>query len=463
MLTYILNILCAIASTVLFLKAPHHYDYMYCCVLMWLYIAQNVLYFATNKRKNWFGFEFIFCLSFFFVNFVYPVFYYPMRPHFSFFAMPFNANVITRSTALAYFGYAWYLLGATRIFRMQREEPDAPTFQIGMNQYLCFFVVTALSFALFVVTGGVRQLQSVYSGGGMLGDVGIYSYFNNIFTIGCYAMAIFLFRIKPKHRWFYALALLFCLSVILMTGSRQLTIGIVLILAVGFSMYVRHLKFWQILLLMLAGACALFLIMSVRKLGFDPALWQRKMSGMQLQSILDIFEDLIINDLNLFVLVEYADTHPLTWFHGMLLDITSPIPGVANKIIAMAGEPKELLHGGDLPSYILLGANACWGTGTNMVGEAYRSFGLIGTALAMMLIGFLVKESFYRAKDSVYWYMLYFLFVSHALIYPRAPLLFDPRLVVWSLGLLWVIMTATQKMSPFVSKIITFKESNGNQ
>ena len=98
-----------------------------------------------------------------------------------------------------------------------------------------------------------------------------------------------------------------------------------------------------------------------------------------------------------------------------------------------------------------------------MVGEAYRSFGLAGTALAMMLIGFLVKESFYRAKHSVYWYMLYFLFVSHALIYPRAPLLFDPRLVVWSLGLLWVIMTATQKMSPFVSKIITFKESNGNQ
>ena len=65
MLTYLLNIAFAIAATVLFIQAPEHYDYTYCQALMWVFIAQNALYFLTNKRKNWLGFEFFFALSFF--------------------------------------------------------------------------------------------------------------------------------------------------------------------------------------------------------------------------------------------------------------------------------------------------------------------------------------------------------------------------------------------------------------
>jgi hypothetical membrane protein len=109
-----------------------------------------------------------------------------------------------------------------------------------------------------------------------------------------------------------------------------------------------------------------------------------------------------------------------------------------------------MLHGGDLPSYLFLGPNAEWGTGTNMVGEAYRSFGAVGTAIAMFLIGLWVKESYYHARTSVYWYLMYFLLVGHALIYPRAPLLFDPRLVTWSLLLLLIIMTITTHLTQIV-------------
>ena len=79
-----------------------------------------------------------------------------------------------------------------------------------------------------------------------------------------------------------------------------------------------------------------------------------------------------------------------------------------------------------------------------MVGEIYRSFGTIGTALVMFLIGVWVKESYYRAKDNVYWYLMYFLLVGHALIYPRGPFLFDPRLVTWSLLLLLIVMTVSE-------------------
>jgi hypothetical protein len=112
-----------------------------------------------------------------------------------------------------------------------------------------------------------------------------------------------------------------------------------------------------------------------------------------------------------------------------------------------------MLHGGDLPSYLFLGPDAKWGTGTNMVGEAYRSFGAVGTAIAMFLIGLWVKESFYRAKDSVYLYLMSFLLVGHALIYPRAPLLFDPRLVTWSLLLLAIVMAITTHQNEIVNAL----------
>lgn len=451
MLTYLLNMVFAVVATVLYILAPWTYSYDYCVTLMCLFILQNVLFFATNKRKHWLGFEFFFALSFFLVNFVYPVFYAPTeRIYWSFFSFSFNDNFVTRATALAYFGYAWYLLGATRILQLRREEPTEPTFTITMRQYIWFFGITMVSWLLFVATGGLAALQSVYAEGSNLRDVGIYSYFNNIFTIGCYFMAIFLFRLPKQKWWFYLLVIASFMLILLSAGSRQMAVGLALILIVGFSMYVYHLKGWQVLTIVAGGSIVLFLVMTLRTEGLDPAAWQTKLAHMKVEEFWDIYEDLIVNDVNLFRLFGWAQENDLTWFQGMTLDLSSPIPGLAGHIIANSDVPPQMLHGGDLPSYLFLGADATWGTGTNMIGEAYRSFGAIGTAIAMFLIGLWVKESYYRAKENVYWYLMYFLLVGHALIYPRAPLLFDPRLVTWSLLLLAIIMGITRHQNQIV-------------
>ena len=451
MLTYILNIVFAIVATVLYIQAPWDYSYDYCVLLMSLFIAQNVLYFATNKRQHWLGFEFFFALSFFLVNFVYPVFYAPTeRIYWSFFSFTFTDEYVTRATALAYFGYAWYLLGATRLLRLQREEPIAPSFTITMRQYIWFFGITIAAWVLFVMTGGWTALQSVYADGANLRDVGIYSYFSNIFTIGCYLMAIFIFRLPKQKWWFYLLVILTFMLVLLSTGSRQMAIGLALVLIVGFSLYVYRLKWWQVATVVAGGSVVLFLVMTLRTEGLDVGAWQQKLAHTKLEEFWDIYEDLIVNDVNLFALFDFAQENNLTWFTGMSLDLSSPIPGLAGYIIANSDLPPQMLHGGDLPSFLLLGPNATWGTGTNMIGEAYRSFGAVGTAIAMFLIGVWVKESYYRAATSPYWYLMYFLLVGHALIYPRAPLLFDPRLVTWSLLLLLIVLTITMHQTQIV-------------
>jgi hypothetical protein len=452
MLTYLLNIAFAIAATVLYIKAPWTYSYDYCVLLMSLFIAQNVLFFATNKRIHWLGFEFFFALSFFLVNFVYPVFYAPTeRIYWSLFSLPFNDDYVTRCTALAYFGYAWYMLGATRILQLKREEPTEPTFTISMRQYIWFFGITIIAWLLYIVTGGLAALQSVYAEGASLRDVGIYSYFNNIFTIGCYLMAIFIFRLPKQKWWFYLLVIGTFILLLLSTGSRQLAVGLGLILICGFSMYAYHLKWWHVALAVAGGSVVLFYVMTLRTVGLDFGAWRELLVHTRLIEFWDLYSDLVVNDVNLFALFGFAQHHDLTWFQGMALDISSPVPGLAGYIISHSNVPAQMLHGGDLPSYILLGPEAQWGCGTNMIGEAYRSFGAVGTAIAMFLIGVWVKESYYRAKTSVYWYLMYFLLVGHALIYPRAPLLFDPRLVTWSLLLLLIVMTITTHQTEIVN------------
>ena len=462
MLTYLLNIAFAIAATVLYIQAPWTYSYDYCVTLMVLFIVQNVLFFVTNKRKHWLGFEFFFALSFFLVNFVYPVFYAPTeRIYWSFFSFAFNDNYVTRATALAYFGYAWYMLGATCILQLRREEPTEPTFTISMRQYIWFFGITMVAWLLFVATGGWTALQSVYADGQNLRTVGIYSYFNNIFTIGCYLMAIFLFRLPKQKWWFYLLVIAAFMLILLSAGSRQLAVGLALILITGFSLYVYRFKWWQVLAMVAGGSIVLFLVMTLREEGLDTGAWHQKLAHLKLEEFWDIYEDLIINDVNLFRLFGWAQENDLTWFTGMSLDLSSPIPGLAGYIIAHSELPPQMLHGGDLPSYLFLGPNATWGTGTNMIGEAYRSFGAVGTALSMFLIGAWVKESYYRAGQSAYWYLMYFLLVGHALIYPRAPLLFDPRLVTWSLLLLAIVMAITTHQNQIVqwlNKLGTKKE-----
>ena len=343
------------------------------------------------------------------------------------------------------------MLGATRILQLNREEPSEPTFTITFQQYIWFFGITIVAWLLYIVTGGWAALQSVYAEGTNLRDVGIYSYFNNIFTIGCYLMAIFVFRLPKQQWWFYLLVILSFMLILLSAGSRQLTVGLTLILVVNISMYVYHLKWWQVAIIVAGGSIVLFLVMVLRGEGLDYGAWQQKLAHTKLEEFWDIYEDLIINDVNLFSLFGWAQENNPTWLQGMTLDICSPIPGLGGYVAAHSDLPPQMLHGGDLPSYLLLGPKATWGTGTNMIGEAYRSFGLVGTAIAMFLIGLWVKESYYRAKDNVYWYLMYFLLVGHALIYPRAPLLFDPRLVTWSLLLLLIVMTITTHMTQIVN------------
>lgn len=436
MILWLTNICFALLAIGAYYLAPEGYCHNFCIGIVFLYLMQNILWFCFNKRTNWLGFEFFFMISFFCVNFIYPIIYAPTYAHWSFFAMDFNRHVINQATAMAYLAYTFYMIGITPSPWNKREEPLVKQDDRLIHWVRMLFIIAVVSFALFVIAGGYKALAGVYSGGNDLRDVGVFSYFNNIFSISALLLATFVFRVERKKRWGYILFLIICIMVLLSTGSRQLSISIVLILMTCYSMYVYHLKGWQVACILFIGAGALFLIMVLRKAGLNVEDWNNKLSAYQYISVFDVFEDLTINAINLYVLVDWGNLHDLTWLHGMLIDLASPIPKLGTWLIDYMNEASELLHGGDLPSYILLGRDAHWGTGTNMVGEAYRSFGLIGMCIVMWGIGCIIRIAYYKSGENIYWNFFYWLMVGHAVIYPRAPLLYDPRTIVWGLIIL---------------------------
>ena len=431
------NIFFCIVAVVLCLVAPDNLNIAFCQMIAGLYVLQNILHFVFLDKRNWLGFELFFAFAFFFINFVYPVFIYPILPDFSLFSFSFNSDLIPKSTAIAYLGYTFYLLGCTQITNIDREEPLPPTFNVETSHVTIIFFMTFFFFACYLVTGGLTAMKSVYSGGGDINEVGIYSYFKLLFTISSYLLAIFSFRLQSRIKWLFILSLLICMLMMLSTGSRTLTIGLVLIMVVAFNNNIRRFRWYEISIIVCMGILVLYYIM-LNRTGNVTKEVTTSINDSDV-GILSAFLDLIINNRNLYVLVDYASTHPLTYFHGMLIDITAPIPGISSILVSATGEPIELLHGGMLPTYLEFGTGSAFGLGTNMVGEAYRSFGYPGTIIMMFTIGHLVKTTYYMGRTNIYMYLLYYLLVSHSVMYGRGPIIMDLRLITWALALLYCI------------------------
>lgn len=419
------NIGFALLSIVLTIVAPDGWNAVFVYGIIGLWGVQNILYAMEVGRKEGMGFWFFFAIAFFFVNLAYPLFYYRLEPSHSIFEIPWNTAVISRATAIAYLGYAWYLMGITPRSETNGTESPSTTpdrWELNPIGYGLLIGMLVLLFVAYVATGGWNAMASVYHGGGSLRSVGIYSYIYVLLSMHCYLGCMFLPRLEGRYRLLAMPVLVGVLLAILLTGSRSMVLGCVLILLVSWHREVRHFRSWETVVLTLAGVLVLS---SMALLRHD-------------NQNADRMDDLVVNGRNLYVLVDYGSHHDYTGLRGMLLDIVSPVPGLGRKITEWADVPYELLSAQELPTYLVAGTGARWGLGTNMIGDAFRSFGYVGTALMMFLIGWIVRQTSMAATRSIGAYTVYYLLVGYALFYTRAPILFPPRVLLWSLILVLV-------------------------
>ena len=104
-----------IISVFLYFTASDIYSLSYCYVCFAFFLLAFIVLYKEKCRSNLICFEFIFTIAFFFTNYVYPLFYYPVTPYFSLFLLDFPEEFINKGCALATIGYISFALGSLSI------------------------------------------------------------------------------------------------------------------------------------------------------------------------------------------------------------------------------------------------------------------------------------------------------------------------------------------------------------
>ncbi len=417
--------------------APDAFSKTFCVSLCIAYIIQNILYMSLKKENTLLCFEFFFAISFFLVYFVHPCFLYPTKSYLvsHVFSYPYNECVISKSTAIAYLAYTSFLMIVSYKNNTDTIKLNNNGNKITEGNIFVLLCTTLISLIGFGLSGGFSHLKMVYTGGTSLNDVGVFSYFFSVFQCLIIVVAIYSFQAKTKVSRYISLMLV-CLSIcaFLLTGSRNLPFRLVFILLFGFNMAVRPFRKMEIICITVFGAFFLYIIMTIRGTGISESITSGILfDNMNNTYFWRMFSDLIMNNRNHYVLVDYADANGLTFFKTQLSDICAPVPFLFNAVNNVLNIPPEMAISGSMPTFITFHTLDSWGLGTAMVGEAYLSFGTIGTIICFALLGLIINVSKKHMYTNKYALTIYFLFCSHAIFYPRAPLIFDPRIVVWIL------------------------------
>lgn len=454
-----------VISLLLYFFAPNEYSYQYCFLMFMVYLISSIwLIRRTAINSNYFNFHALFLISFFFVNFVYPIFLYSIAPtYFAVFKMSFNENIITKATALALIGSSSYILGVSFQFKSAFHSP----FKLQKNHNSLQFIMSFFTYGAFVVV-------LFFAGAAMLG--GSFGSSENIppgllviFQVGIGLSVILNINKKNNETILNAIRnfnkpilvlLLFYVFLFLYVGDRGPAIQIALITLCSFSLFVRPIKMKRLIIMILVGMLALSFIGAARSKKINTSdsgvnnFVSRGIGNIQFGSFFDIGMDLIVNNRNLYVGYDYANKNGFSYGRGMIRYIFAPIPVIPSLMtdLLFDATPSELSSG----IVITNEANASWGLGTNIIADLYMEFSFIGVIFFMFSLGYIVTKLQVKAyQNRNYAFIIGYIFlVGFSIFLPRATIFEPLRHVVWAICLFYLFKYFSNKLFPIKSSVI---------
>lgn len=425
---------------------PVEFNYSYCLTANLLFLVQTTLYFLISRRPV-VSFEFFFLFSFYFVNLVYPVTYYPENPTFSVFGYPFNYDVINKSTMIAYISFTSFMLGLSLLKSKWLTVDKKPDLQINT-------IYESKLFILFIL------LTVIYIGNAGVGFFKGYDWFveqmnsNDVSPVTTYLnysaalVAMFAFIGSKKKVIKYLTGTIVFIAIFLISGSRTLPVALILILFANVNDVVRKIPTLPFLVLLISGILIMSIIANTRT--NDISISEFLTEGSNTESVLDFASDLTVNNRNLYVLVDYVDNHGLLYGLNMLAGVIGVIPGAVNLVSSISGIPTELMTTASFNTMLEFGTGSSWGLGGNMVADVYLSFGLIGNIIGFFLFGLLMSSVISKYKSQVSYYIIYFFLVSMSIYMNRESFLLPLRGILFSLIIFHLL---NSKMSLFFDRI----------
>lgn len=373
-----------ILSIILYLVSPITFNLSYIFFCSALHITLLAIFYSIKKSDNYFDFDTLFFISYTVSFYIYPLFLYPIDPHFfTMFKFDFDEDYINRSTSLSLIGSASYCIG--RIHRMKKtgvsENKDVFRHPLPTKRFILF---AYFLFYMFYETGGISNLTDVYDYG-MNHKTSISGYIHVVllpfFYIGIvtqfYNSTLFTnrFRLHNFNFAFLLLLAIYSLS-IFMTGSRGSVLAIGLIIIWIYTYYYKNIKLIPFVAIIFAGAIVLALVGVMRVDGDSSQM-----------AFVDVFMDLIINNRSNFVALEYVDDNGITYGKSMLGSILRVFPLLSGFVHKMFHLNIFETTSSMLLTSTTLGEDFTLGLGTSILADLFLAFGLVGVVLGMGFLG----------------------------------------------------------------------------
>ena len=179
----------------------------------------------------------------------------------------------------------------------------------------------------------------------------------------------------------------------------------------------------------------------------DSTYIQEGMKASEANSIIDIAGDLVCNNRNLYVLVDFADNKGFTFGASMLTSVLGIIPYAGTLVSEISGIPLDFFQASRITTFLEFGFGSDYGLGGNMVGDVYLSFGFIGVFIAFFLFGFFVSTIISNYTHNVKYYIIYCILLSDSVFMNRESYFLSLRSVIYSLIIFWLLNNIFQKQS----------------
>lgn len=421
-----------IFSILLYIFSPINYNWFFNFICGIIFFLSTCALKVSQDDKNYFDFETIFLLSYFFCFFVYPIFIYVIDPQYFFmFSFEFDHDKINKGTALALVGAESFILGSTMCYTRFNNKIIAQEKIIYIPTNI-IHAITIILFITFIITGGYNSYKSLYSNGSSIS--GIYSYIIILF-IAVYILSvsseflkvknIVLKRNLPPFKSLNKIFLTFTLiaSIILLSaGARAFTLQLILTYIGLYTLFFLKVNFRQFIFISLIGALLLTLI-----------TFTRTGSQVSIVSFWDLFMDLIINNRSTYFALSYTEENGYSFGISMLGYILKCIPFSQSIICNIFGIDEKSITSAMIVTRETLGDNPGLGLGTNIIADIYLAFGFIGVILLMYFLGYYSKKSYlFSIKGYIYYLFFYCSILSVAIYMVRSEFFYSFNLILWS-------------------------------
>lgn len=422
-----------------YIFAPKEYSFSFCLVLNLLYIATSIYIGVKDKFRDFPSYHFLFSISFYCVNFVYPVFVFPIDPNFSLFSLShYSFDIISRCTSLAYLAYCIYGIGYLaqinkfknfNVFKQLIIKPDA------VNKTVLW---TNIVFGLTVISGGLAFFSDQYRGV----DSGSVSVFAKYLLV-CLPAFLLVLSVSYKFcenslvRKKILITTLAISIIIVLTGAR--TIPLFALIVIGYVLVsVHHIKKVNVIAAMAIGVIFMSVIGEIRHSVIEVsniAVVDPEISGL---GYVEYISDLFICNRNLYAAFDIVDKESCTWGVSLLAPLLSPIPFLQSAIVYIFQIPADNLGSATYLSVKELGSIRTLGLGSNIVADVYLAFGVAGFILFYYLGKIVVYSRYMMRKNSFIWSIVYVALLGDAIYACRSSIFGDFRLILWAILLSYI-------------------------